>query len=55
MYYWLDLYLRHDGVLVDVEGDAANSLWPVFRTPEAADEWLCEEDVRATCVGRVTD
>lgn len=47
---WFYLYL-YNGRLVDEVGQEANTGWPTFRNDTDADDWLTEQDIRATCVG----
>lgn len=44
---WLYLNLVN-GRLVDDRGNEANSNWPSFDSEEEADDWLEEQDIRAS-------
>jgi len=48
---WAYLHLNKEGRLVYKDGVDANVNWPAFDSPEEAQEYLENKDVRADCVG----
>lgn len=45
---WMYLTLNESGCLVDDDGHEANRNWPAFGSWDEANDWLVENDIRAS-------